>query len=70
MENEYDKDSFVKQPKKKVRLHGQKSFYAIIQNTQVLNLLDHHHKFTVEEVINQYKLWCKEPDPELDQNTG
>jgi len=70
LENELDKESFVKQLKKKVRLHGQQSFYAIFQDNKVLNLLDHHHKFTVEEVIDQYKLRCEEPAPELDPDTG
>ena len=41
-----------------------------MQKIQVLNLLDHHHKFPVEEVIIQYKLWCKESDLELDPSTG
>ena len=70
MENELDKESFVKQLKKKVRLHGQQSFYAIMQGTTILNLLDHHHKFTVEEVIAQHELRCDEPAPDLDPDTG
>ena len=41
-----------------------------MQNTKVLNLLNHHHKFTVEEVIDQYELRCEEPAPEIDPNTG
>ena len=56
--------------KKKVRLHGQQTFYAISQDMTVLNLLDHHHKFTVEEVIEQYEVRCEEPTPELDPMTG
>ena len=54
--NKLDKDSFVKQLRKKVRLHGQQSLYTITYQDQVLNLFDHHHKFTVEEVIEQYEL--------------
>lgn len=68
MTNELDKDSFVKQLKKKIKLHGQQSLYAIMHNTQVLNLLDHHHKFTVEEVIDQFELRCDQPPRELDEN--
>ena len=70
MENELDKDSFVKQLQKKVRLHDQQSLYTINLNNQVLNLLDHHHKVTVEEVIDQYELRCVMSDPDLDPNTG
>ena len=55
---------------KKVRLHSQQTFYATRQDMRVLNLLDHHHKFTVEEVIEQYELRCEEPASELDPNTG
>ena len=49
-----------------MRLHGQQSLYTITYQDQVVNLLDHHHKFIVEEVIKQYELWCDEPAPELD----
>ncbi len=37
MENKLDKESFVKQLKKKVRLHGQQSFYAIMKDNLILN---------------------------------
>ena len=35
----------------------------------MLNLLDHYHKFTFKEVIDQYELRCKEPIYELDPDT-
>ena len=68
--NELDKESSVKQLGKKVRLHGQQSLYTITYQDQVVSLFDHHHKFTVEEVIEQYKLRCDEPAPELDPDTN
>ena len=49
MENELGKEFFVKQLKKKVRLHGQQMFYVIRQDMRVLNLLDHHHKLTTHQ---------------------
>jgi len=70
MKYELDKESFVKQLKKKVRLHGQQSLYAVSLNDEVINLLDHHHQFTVEEVIDQYELRCEEPAPDFDPDTG
>ena len=53
-----------------MRLHGQQSLYTITYQDQVVNLFDHHHKFTVEEVIEQYELRCNEPSPKLDHNTN
>ena len=38
-ETELDKEGFVKQQKKKVRLHGQQSFYAILYQGELLSLL-------------------------------
>lgn len=69
-DNELDKEAFVKQLKKKVRLHGQQSFYAIAYNGEILSLFDHYHKFTVEEVIDQHELRCNEPNPDLDPETN
>ena len=68
-EYELDKESFVKQLRKKVRLHGQQSFFTITYQDQVLNLFEHYHKLTVEEVIEQYELRCDEPAPENDPVT-
>ena len=69
-EFELDKESFVKQLRKKVKLHGQQNFYTVTYNNQVLNLFDNYHELTVDEVIEQYELRCKEPPPELDPDTG
>ena len=68
-DNELDKESFIKQLQKKVRLHGHQSFFTITYQDQVLNIIDHYHKFTVEEVIEQFELRCEEPAPELDPDT-
>lgn len=65
-----DKESSIKPPKKKERLHGQQSFYSLIYKGDVLSLFDHYHKFTVEEVIDQHELRCNEPDPKLDPITN
>ena len=67
--NEIDKETFVKQLRKKVRLHGQQSFFTITYQGQVLSLFDHYHKLTVEDVIDQYELRCDEPDPIVDPTT-
>ena len=67
--NELDKESFIKQLRKKVRLHGQQSVFTITFQDQVLSLFDHYHKFTVEEVIEQFELRCEEPTPEIDPDT-
>ena len=53
--NEMDKETFIKELKKKVRLHGQQTFYAIEYEGEVLSLFDHYHKVTVEEVIAQHE---------------
>ena len=68
-ETEIDKETFIKQLQKKVRLHGQQSFYAIMYQTEVLSLFDHYHKFTVEEVIDQHEYRSNEPAPVIDPNT-
>ena len=67
--NEIDKVNFIKQLQKKVRLHGQQSFYAIMYQAEVLSLFDHYHKFTVEEVIDQHEYRSTEPDPVIDPDT-
>ena len=69
-ENELEKLTFIKNLKRKVQLHGQQTFYAAFYQDEVLSLFEHYHKFTVEETIEQHELWCKEPDPKLDPNTG
>ena len=68
--NKLEKEAFVKQLRKKVRLHGQQSLYTITYQGRVVNLFEHHHKFTVEEVIEQYETRCDEPDPEYDPDTN
>ena len=67
---EIDKETFIKQLQKKVRLHGQQSFYSIMYQTEVITLFDNYHKFTVEEVIDQHEYRCDEPQPVLDTNTN
>lgn len=69
-DTELDKLNFIKQLKRKVQLHGQQSFYAAFSQSQVLSLFDHYHKFTVEDIIDQYELRCDEPPPDLDPITG
>ena len=68
--NEMDKETFIKELKKKVRLHGQQTFYAIEYEGEVLSLFDHYHKVTVEEVIAQHEARCDEPLPVLDPTTN
>ena len=68
--NEIDKETFIKALKKKVRLHGQQTFYAIPLNNNVVSLFDNYHKFTVDEVIAQHEYRCEEPEPELDPTTN
>ena len=68
--NELDKEMFIKQLRKKVRLHGQQTFYAMMYDTEVVSLFEHYHKFTVEEVINQHELRSEEPLPQIDPNTN
>ena len=68
--NEMDKETFIKQLQKKVTLHGQQTFYAIMYQNQVLSLFDHYHKFTVEDIIAHHEFRCEEPDPEIDPTTN
>jgi hypothetical protein len=46
-----DKDEFVRAAKRDIRAHGREAFYAIESGGHVLDLLDHLHEFTVDEVI-------------------
>lgn len=69
-DTELDKEAFVKQLRKKVRLYGQQTFHAILYQGDVLSVFDHYHKFTVEEVIDKYKEQCNEPHPDLDPDTN
>ena len=66
--NEIDKERFIKLLRKRVRLHGQQSFYAMTYGQAVVPLFDNYHKFTVEEVIEQHKDRCEEPSPDFDAN--
>ena len=36
----------------------------------MVSLFEHYHKFTAEEIIDQYKLRCEEPVPDVDPVTG
>ena len=69
-ETELDKEGFVKQLKKKVRLHNQQSFYATFYQGKILSLFDHNHKFIAKEVIDQHELRSNEPKPELEPTTN
>ena len=69
-ENELEKLNFIKQLKRKVQQHGQQTFYTAFYQNEVVSLFEHYHKFTVEEIIDQYELRCIEPPPELDPITG
>ena len=69
-EFELEKLTFIKQLKRKVQRHGQQTFYAAFYQNEVVSLFEHYHKFTVEEIIDQYELRCSEPPPELDPTTG
>ena len=66
--NEIDKERFIKLLRKRVRLHGQQSFYAMTYGQAVVPLFDNYHKFTVEEVIEQHKDRCEELCPDFDTN--
>ena len=68
--NEMDKEMFTKQLQKKVTLHGQQTFYAIMYQNQVLSLFEHYHKFTVEDVIAHHEFQSEEPDPEFNPTTN
>ena len=70
LSNEIDKESFIKQLQKKVRLHGQQTFFAITYENSVLSLFEHYHKFTVEDVIAHHELRTEEPAPEFDPTTN
>ena len=59
-----DKENFIKQLQKKVRLHGQQTFYAITYQDQVVSIFEHYHKFTVEDVIAHHEFRCEESDVE------
>ena len=69
-DTELDKLNFIKQLKRKVQLHGQQSFYAALSNTRVISLFENYHKFTVEDIIDQFELRCEEPAPDIDPDTG
>ena len=69
-EYEIEKLNFIKQLKRKVQRHGQQTFYAAFYQNEVVSLFEHYHKFTVEEIIDQYELRCEEPVPEVDPDTG
>ena len=68
--NEMDKEKSIKQLQKKVRLHGQQTFYAIMYQEQVLLLFEHYHMFTVEDAIAHHEFRCEEQDPEIDPDTN
>ena len=69
-DNEIDKEAFIKLLRQKVRLHGQQSFYSIVDDQSVVSLFDNYHKFTVDEVIAHHEYRCEEPDPEFDTITN
>ena len=69
-ECELDKESSVEHLSKKVRLYGQQTFYTLTYQQQVPNLFKYYHKFSVEEVIDQYELRCNEPEPEIVLDTA
>ena len=53
-----------------MRLQRQHTFYAVMCYYEVLLLLGHHHKFMVEEVIDQYELHYKGPVAGIDPDTN
>lgn len=69
-DTELAKLNFIKQLKRKVQLHGQQSSYSVFSDAEVISLFDNYHKFSVEEVIDQYELRCEEPPPDLHPITG
>jgi hypothetical protein len=50
-DKEMDKDEFVRAAKSDIRAHGHEGLYAIQSGGHVVDLLDHLHEFTVDEVI-------------------
>jgi hypothetical protein len=46
-----DKDEFIRAMKRDIRAHGHEGMYAIERDGKVVDLLDHLHEFTVDEVI-------------------
>lgn len=50
-EKEMDKDEFIRAMKRDIRAHGHEGMYAIERDGKVVDLLDHLHEFTVDEVI-------------------
>ncbi len=62
--------NFIKHLEKKVQLHSQQTFYSALYQDDILSLFDHYHKFTIEEIIEQFEIRCDEPPPQLDLDTG
>jgi hypothetical protein len=50
-EKEMDKDEFLRVTRRDIRAHGHEGMYAIECGGNVVDLLDHLHEFTVDEVI-------------------
>jgi hypothetical protein len=48
---ELDNDQFVRYIEQGVREHGHQSLYAIQRGTKVVDLLAHHHLFTVTDIL-------------------
>jgi hypothetical protein len=48
---ELDKDQFVRAARQGFREHGQQFLYAMKKGTEVVDLLAHHHLFSVDEVL-------------------
>jgi hypothetical protein len=50
-DKEMDRDEFVRASKRDIRAHGHEGLYAIESGGHVVDLLDHLHEFTVDDVI-------------------
>jgi hypothetical protein len=48
---EMDKGEFIRAMRRDIRAHGHEGMYAIERGGKVVDLLDHLHEFTVDEVI-------------------
>jgi hypothetical protein len=56
-EKEMDKDEFLRATRNDIRAHGHEGMYDIERGGKVVDLLDHLHEFTVDEVIKSFIDW-------------
>ena len=57
-ETELHKEKFIETIEDLVREHGEQTFYYLTSKdgpSKMVNLTEHHHEYTVEDVINEYE---------------